>query len=43
MFSASINPFDIERAEKIDQISDYLIKPTTLEELKRVIDNLELL
>ncbi len=41
MISASENPVDIERAKKINQISDYIIKPLRLEEVKGVINNLE--
>ncbi|AUC81471.1 response regulator [Lacinutrix sp. Bg11-31] len=40
MVSSSVDPIDIERANKINQISDYIIKPITLDEVKRVIDTL---
>ncbi|MFT6698851.1 MAG: CheY-like chemotaxis protein [Porticoccaceae bacterium] len=43
MLSSSVNPIDIERASKINEISDYIIKPMKLEELKRIFDNLEIL
>ena len=41
MVSSSIDPIDIERASKINQISDYIVKPIKLEEVKAIIDNLE--
>ncbi|MFQ3296784.1 MAG: CheY-like chemotaxis protein [Polaribacter sp.] len=41
MLSSSINPIDIQRAQQISEISDYIVKPIKLEEVKRVLDNLE--
>jgi CheY-like chemotaxis protein len=41
MLSSSVNPIDIERASRINEISDYIIKPMKLEELKRIFANLE--
>jgi CheY-like chemotaxis protein len=37
MLSSSVNPIDIERANKINEISDYIIKPMKLEEVKRIL------
>ena len=42
MLSSSVNPIDIERAGKIAEISDYIIKPIKLEEVKRIFDNHEI-
>jgi CheY-like chemotaxis protein len=39
MLSSSVNPVDIERASKINEISDYIIKPMKLEEVKIIFDN----
>jgi CheY-like chemotaxis protein len=39
MLSSSVNPIDIERASKINEISDYIIKPMKLEEVKIIFDN----
>ena len=39
MLSSSVNPIDIERASKINEISDYIIKPMKLEEVKMYFDN----
>ncbi|MGK0447642.1 response regulator [Patiriisocius sp. Uisw_017] len=39
MLSSSVNPIDIERASKINEISDYIIKPMKLEEVKMFFDN----
>lgn len=36
MVSSSINPADIERAKQYEELSDYLIKPISIEELHRV-------
>jgi CheY-like chemotaxis protein len=36
MVSSSINPADVERAKKYSELSSYLIKPITPEDLKRV-------
>jgi CheY-like chemotaxis protein len=41
MLSSSINPIDVERANKITEIADYIVKPIKSEELKRVFDSLE--
>ncbi len=41
MVSSLVNPAEVERARKINQISDYVIKPSRLEEVKEIIDNLE--
>ena len=42
MLSSSVNPIDIERAGEISEISDYIIKPIKLEEVKRIFDNHEI-
>ena len=42
MLSSSVNPIDIERAGKIAEISDYIIKPIKLEEVKIIFDNHEI-
>jgi CheY-like chemotaxis protein len=39
MLSASVNPIDIERARKINEISDYIIKPRKFEEVKEIFKN----
>ena len=39
MLSSSVNPIDIERATKISEISNYIIKPMKLEEVKRILKN----
>lgn len=36
MVSSSINPADIEKAKQYEELSDYLIKPISVEELQRV-------
>ncbi|MGV3599213.1 MAG: response regulator [Bacteroidota bacterium] len=36
MVSSSINPADIEKAKQYEELSDYLIKPISVEELHRV-------
>lgn len=36
MVSSSINPADIEKAKRYEELSDYLIKPISVEELQRV-------
>jgi CheY-like chemotaxis protein len=43
MLSSSANPIDIERAEKISEISNYIIKPINLEEVKIIFDSYETL
>lgn len=40
MVSSSIDPVDIERADKIGAISDYIIKPIGLIRLKSIIEKL---
>ena len=39
MLSSSANPIDIERADKISEISNYIIKPINLEEVKIIFDS----
>ncbi len=41
MVSSSVDPVDLERAKKISEISDYIIKPVTPNRLKDIIDALE--
>ena len=43
MWSSSINPIDIERASKICEISDYIIKPMELTDVKSFFEKLEAL
>jgi len=39
MLSSSANRIDIERADKISEISNYIIKPINLEEVKIIFDS----
>lgn len=41
MLSSSVNPINIESASEINEISDHIIKPITLEEVKKILDNYE--
>ncbi|TAH09244.1 MAG: response regulator [Sphingobacteriia bacterium] len=41
MVSSSVDPTDIRRARAIGEISDYIIKPITPEQLKEIIEALE--
>ncbi|UMB59616.1 response regulator [Lutibacter sp. A80] len=41
MVSSSVDPVDIERAKKISEVSDYIIKPINSKELKEIISSLE--
>ena len=43
MLSSSVDPLDIERAGKISEISNYIIKPIKIEEVIRIFDNYETL
>jgi CheY-like chemotaxis protein len=43
MLSSSANPTDIERADKISEISNYIIKPQNLEEVKMIFENYDIL
>ncbi|MFT4683864.1 MAG: CheY-like chemotaxis protein [Glaciecola sp.] len=43
MWSSLVNPIHIERASKISEISEYIIKPMKLDEVKRFFDSLEIL
>lgn len=36
MVSSSINPIDIEKARSYPQISDYILKPIKMDDLKRI-------
>ncbi len=41
MISSSVNPADIERAKKISEISDYLIKPIAAGKLANLLKSLQ--
>lgn len=41
MVSSSVDPVDLERANKIGELSDYIIKPVTPDNLKDIISKLE--
>ncbi len=41
MISSSVDPVDIERAKKISEVSDYLIKPITQDKLREIVHVLE--
>lgn len=41
MVSSSVDPADIERAKKISEITDYIVKPITHDQLKSIIQELE--
>ncbi|WP_111707094.1 response regulator [Lutibacter citreus] len=41
MVSSSVDPIDIERAKKISEISDYIIKPINSKELAEIVSSLE--
>jgi CheY-like chemotaxis protein len=41
LWSSSINPIDINRANEISEISDYIIKPIKLEDVKIFFEKLE--
>ena len=41
MISSSVDPVDIERAKKISDISDYIIKPITILRLKEIIEAID--
>lgn len=38
MVSSSINPIDIEKAKTYSEISDYILKPIKMDDLKRIMD-----
>ncbi|WP_158973643.1 response regulator [Cellulophaga sp. L1A9] len=40
MVSSSVDPIDIERAKRISEISDYIIKPIKKGKLKSIVDKL---
>jgi hypothetical protein len=42
MLSSSVNRIDIERAGKISEISNYIIKPIKFEEVKIIFQNYEI-
>jgi CheY-like chemotaxis protein len=42
MASSSVDPIDIERAGKISEITDYIVKPIKYEEVKKIFENYEI-
>lgn len=42
MVSSSVDPVDIERAKNISDISDYIIKPIKSDQLKAIIEELQM-
>lgn len=40
MVSSSVDPVDIERAKKISDITDYIVKPVTHDQLKHIVGDL---
>ena len=42
MVSSSVDPVDIERAKKISDITDYIVKPVTHDQLKHIVGDLGL-
>jgi hypothetical protein len=42
MLSSSVNPIDVERADKISEISNYIVKPIKLLEVKKIFNNLKI-
>ncbi|TBW25779.1 response regulator [Gramella sp. KN1008] len=38
--TSSINPEDMEKAKKYDSISNYLVKPISVEDLKDILENM---
>ena len=43
MVSSSVNPIDIERAGKISEITNYIVKPIKLSKLKKIFKNYKVL
>jgi two-component SAPR family response regulator len=41
MVSSSVDPVDIERARKISEITDYIVKPITQNQLTDIIQELD--
>ncbi|PXX31793.1 response regulator [Arenibacter sp. ARW7G5Y1] len=41
MVSSSVDPVDLAQANQISEISDYIIKPITPEQLSAIVDTLE--
>jgi len=42
MVSSSVDPVDIDRAKKISEITDYIVKPITHDQLKHIVGELRL-
>lgn len=42
MTSSSVDPIDIERAGKISEITDYIVKPIKLSEVQNIFENYEI-
>ena len=38
MVSSSINPADMEKAKQYEELTDYLIKPISIDELSKVFN-----
>ena len=41
MVSSSVDPADTQRAKQIEEVSDYIIKPITLDQLKVIVNTLQ--
>ncbi len=41
MVTSSVDPVDVDRANKISEISDYIVKPIEPEQLSAIVDKLE--
>jgi CheY-like chemotaxis protein len=39
MFSSTVDPIDSEKASKISEISNFVIKPTSSEEVEKIFEN----
>ncbi|MDN3665482.1 response regulator [Algibacter miyuki] len=40
MVSSSVDPVDIEKVEKLNDVSDYVVKPIAPSELKKIMENM---
>ena len=40
MVSSSVDPADTQRAKQIEEVSDYIIKPITPDQLKVIVNTL---
>ncbi len=41
MVSSSVDPYDLNKAKSISEISDYIIKPINADELRKILRNLK--